>query len=974
MSSKESTIFSFMPIRQAKKLNPEQFANKFIRIDSTISSTILNTLETKWDDGLLALKSEAQTQLANVYQSADQVYADFEGFDLFIEWEAQNINSLTKTSVTNALLNFLDVTDLASVDSSNEKKLWEAITVYRVLERTSEVIEESQNVLRVLNIIDNLIELGSADITTLELQKLHFATVILPSAIFPLPFEQVGPVSTPDFPKPVEIEPFDQATVDAILNAKKELESIYIHKSSDITIDVVTKDEFTGNYRDLAFVPLDKGKAPLETDTSNIDRVYSEYTRYAGVPGGKTNRALPNSGDITKLSSETQSVLTDLKIDLTKTLLTSAIRQLEDQIHELSQNKGFKKGYLKSRTLGSALVSYNTFPEVVEETTPPAPPQETFTTPLVKPLGVGDYLVVQQKLIRYEESDIAHIENILKGEHFNRTHRNLSRTEDYSETENESSELTESDTRTTERFELGNEIEKIVEQGSATSAGANISAQYGPVSGSASFNYSNFNSTLNASSESSSYAKETVNRALKRIEKRTRQLRSTLTINEQETVTSHGINNSVDPVDHTIGMYYWLDKVYEAKLINIGRRLTYEFMIPEPAAFHIFSKRNESYNNQNYVKTPIDPADPNYYETPLNSHRDINDSNYHIWCSRYDVTNVTPPPTFLINVGKGIAGTEDGEKALTDVITVPAGYKPNVGTVIGERYGSFVKCVLGEHRIALDLNPTWDNSGTWVPLGNYKDTIPISILSHRYFAVNALVECVRTPEMYEQWQLEIYNAITKSYNTMLKEYRDSLTDIGMDRAFGQNPALNREVEKTELKKSAIEMFSLQRFENFDAMFDGDISNLPKFAFGESIEEGKFVKFFEQAFEWENMTYEFYPYFWGKKKNWLKVTSIKDTDPLFDKFLKAGFAKVVVPVRPSFLLSVLHYQKTGQIWEGIDQPIIDDMTLASILTDVNEISDYPEGKEIDKWEVRVPTNLVKLRAINPENDPGLPNFE
>jgi hypothetical protein len=687
--------------------------------------------------------------------------------------------------------------------------------------------------------------------------------------------------------------------------------------------------------------------------------------------GGKTNRGLTSSADLTKISSETIAMLQNLKIDLSKTLLTSAIKRLENELNELSKGKSFKKGYLKSKALGSAVVSYEEFPEVEEGTSPPT---ESFTTPLIKPLGVGDYLIVQQKLVRYEESDIAHIENILKGEHFNKTHRNLSRSENYSEFETESSELTETDTRTAERFELSNEVEKVIEKGSAMSAGATISAEYGPVSGSATFNYSTYNSSLNASYESSSYAKETVNRALRRIEKRTRQLRSTLTINEQETFTSHGINNSLDPIDHTIGIYYWLDKIYKAKLINIGRRLTYEFMIPEPASFHIFSKRYQGTSNHNYIKTPIDPADSSYYELPLLSHRDINDTNYFLWCSRYDVGSVTPPPDFLVNIGKGIVNSEDGDKAIVDVISIPPGYKPNMGTVIGARYGHYVKCALGENIIKFDSNPDWDNSGNWVPLGNYKETVPISILTHRFFAVNVLIECIRTPELYEQWQLETYNSIMKSYDSMLKEYRDSLDEIGINRAFGQNPALNRELEKIELKKSAIEMFSLQRFENFDAMFDGDISNLPKFAFQDSIEEGKFVKFFEQAFEWENMTYEFYPYFWGKKKNWLKITSLEDTDPLFEKFLKAGFAKVVVPVRPSFLLSVLHYQKTGQIWEGVDQPIIDDVTLASILTDVNEISDYPEGMEMDEWEVRVPTNLVKLRAINPENDPGLPNFE
>jgi hypothetical protein len=961
-----------MPIRQAKKLSPDVFESQFIRIPEGTNSTVITNLENQWENGLEAMKTTAQSAQSSVYQNSDQVYSDFVGFDQFIEWQVSNINTLSAQNVTDALLNFLELTALADYQTSNKKKLWETVVVCRILETSSETIDESQNVLRVLNLIDKLIAVDSSTSSTIGLQKLHFATIVLPSAIFPLPFEKITADPAGELPKDNVLDEYDQAYMDSVLAAKQELEALYITRSNNFSLNSYDKTQFYGLYRDLSFQVLSRGKTEMESDSTKVDKKFQDYLSKGGASGSKNNRGFLTTAEISSISSGVKSVLNELKIDLTKSLLSTTIQLIDEYIQAYAKKKSLKKGYLKSRAIGNALVSFNSFPEQTSDSTPPA--SETLTTPLVKPLGVGDYLIVQQRLVRYEETEIAHIENVLRGEHFERTHRNLSRTEDYSEIETETNELTESDSRTSERFELSSEIDKIVENSTNTSAGATISAEYGPVSGSAYLNYSSYNSAINASSESSNYAKETVNRALKRIEKRTRQLRSTFSLNEQETVTTHGINNSVAPVDHTIGIYYWLDKIYKAKLVNIGRRLTYEFMVPEPAAFHMFSKLYDSFDKNSYVKSPIIPSDASYYETPLNSHRDISETNYHLWCSRYNVTEISPPPPFVINVAKGIAGTESGNRAITDVVTIPSGYKPNCGTIVGERYGSYVKCVIGEHRLSLDVNPEWDSSGTWVSLGNYKESVPVAILAHEIFAINVIIECVRTAESFEQWQIATYNTIMKSYDTMLQEYNDSLEDTSFNRDFGQNPQINREVERTELKRSAIELFSLQRFENFDAMFDGDISNLPKFAFQDSIDEGKFVRFFEQAFEWENMTYEFYPYFWGKKKNWIKINSISDGDPIFEKFLKAGFARVVVPVRPSYLLSILHYQKTGLIWEGADQPIIDDETLASILTDVNEISTYPDGMELDEWEVRVPTNLVKLRAILPENEPGLPTFE
>jgi hypothetical protein len=37
---------------------------------------------------------------------------------------------------------------------------------------------------------------------------------------------------------------------------------------------------------------------------------------------------------------------------------------------------------------------------------------------------------------------------------------------------------------------------------------------------------------------------------------------------------------------------------------------------------------------------------------------------------------------------------------------------------------------------------------------------------------------------------------------------------------------------------------------------------------------RFVKFFEQAIEWHNLTYKLYPYFWSPKKRWTVIKQLK----------------------------------------------------------------------------------------------------
>src|SRR5438270_6601581 len=67
--------------------------------------------------------------------------------------------------------------------------------------------------------------------------------------------------------------------------------------------------------------------------------------------------------------------------------------------------------------------------------------------------------------------------------------------------------------------------------------------------------------------------------------------------------------------------------------------------------------------------------------------------------------------------------------------------------------------------------------------------------------------------------------------------------------------------------------------------------------------GRQIQFVEQAFEWPQMTYRLYPYYWKPSASWRNAMLLDDPDPTFAEFLRAGSARVVVPVRPGFELAV-----------------------------------------------------------------------
>lgn len=208
------------------------------------------------------------------------------------------------------------------------------------------------------------------------------------------------------------------------------------------------------------------------------------------------------------------------------------------------------------------------------------------------------------------------------------------------------------------------------------------------------------------------------------------------------------------------------------------------------------------------------------------------------------------------------------------------------------------------------------------------------------------IHCERTEQAYEQWQIDTYNAIMTAYNTKRIEYEEALraqefnTNVNIQ---GRNPLLNREIEKTELKKHAISILTGQQYETFNAMGIDAAWGYPQIDLPDAGEEGQFVRFFEQALEWRHITYMFYSYFWGDKKNWVEILNLKDTDPLFERFLQAGYARVWVPIRPGFNDVILSYiTNGGEPWNEKDAPLSGNENEEHFVSLLDEIKEQSNG--------------------------------
>ena len=610
----------------------------------------------------------------------------------------------------------------------------------------------------------------------------------------------------------------------------------------------------------------------------------------------------------------------------------------------------------------------------------------------IKPLGVGDLKVVKQTLKKYVAGEVAHIENVLRGEYKERKHRVLDRTEDIFTISSESDEETTKDTQTTERFELKKESEKTVQEQMSVQAGVTVSGSYGMVTFGAHGDFAYSTSSQESNKSSSNFAREVIDKSVSKIQKKTKEERSTKKLHEVEEINTHGIDNKDKP-DHVTGIYRWVDKYYEAQIYNYGKRMMFEFIIPEPAAFYEYAQTHKPKKD---VIAPIVPyrwiqdSKGNWIADGIITHKDISEWNYQLLIRDYNVQGISvpPPPMRIASLALEQSGIESGLTATksSKELVVPEGYGAKyLGlnmSAIWENYPQF-KIAIGE--MIIDWLQTsiakraavWGDTTKGFPGYDDQGVVPISINSYdvNSYAVNVLLICERTAAKYEQWQIQTYEKIMAAYKALQIEYEqklaahDTMQDIAIQ---GQNPFINRDIEKTELKKQCVKMLmDTFVFGSFDAMKD-NAPNPPEFDIFDAMEEGKTIQFFEQAFEWENLTYLFYPYFWARKNQWVHKSNIYDTDPLFTKFLQAGSSRVVIPVLPAYNDAVMYFlENNGAIWKGGEPPLLNDPMFISIADELrNQTDDLANASaEGEPWEVVLPTTLVYL-----QKDSDLPTFK
>lgn len=601
----------------------------------------------------------------------------------------------------------------------------------------------------------------------------------------------------------------------------------------------------------------------------------------------------------------------------------------------------------------------------------------------VRLLGIADYKKVEQTVHCYIEGEVSNIENVMAREYREKSTRRLRRTEETTTETTEQEIEAFTDTITTDRFEMQSEIDSLLQKNKSTNAYVN--AHYGGKNFQIDGGVAQASNTAQEESirRSVTEAKELTYQAQDRVVNRIKRERMQKMVEEFEENNKHGFDNRKGD-KHVVGVYRWVDKLYKNQVYNYGKRMMFEFMIPEPARLHLLGMQDSEKSTIEIMKEPIDPRkEPTFGMATADQ---VTEAKALYWAAQFEAElPVKKDHTITLSASFGEQG-ENGHFMQSRTYAGAHSYELE----IPEEYQAMSVTGVFHFSFAPD-KLSWFTHGLlsignrWIGIGKTYEAHQGTVgIADRYFTedlygvrnklgialaganVGALsvtmnITCTLTVEAHKKWQQECFQAIIEAYNVALKAYKEQLA-LEQNKAVEikrTNPGFYRQIENIVLRKNCIAY--LTRFNDMGKSFTSG-KGIEDFAVQQNKEleaYASLAKFMEQAFEWDTISYNFYPFYWGDKGHWAELYTYDESDdPIFRSFMQSGMARVVATVRPGFEEAVQLYMSTGKIWNGGEIPVIGDELYLSLIDEVRQAETVKEGKA---WITRIPTSLTILQA-------------
>ena len=717
------------------------------------------------------------------------------------------------------------------------------------------------------------------------------------------------------------------------LGEQRPLTSLY---RTAPTVDGQSTDTDPANQRK----PLDVGKfagsSPLRRAASRANVIFSDTAvRLLSEPARETLRGLGLDPAVATVREMQSRVMSD------HDQATQTLRDLAIRLGSVAAMVSVDRKRVLDELLGQWKVDPVDDPTTVEPvaTAPPG----SFSK--VKPLGIADLYVVRTHISRYERGEVASLENILGGEKLTHTVGQLI-------------EVETTDTVDSEQTSLQSLAQTTAEQNSGKTTVQSVGAGRGPLTSDGPESFSKAVTDQISSSSSNRKRKISVLRQLQR--------------NEES--MEHVFENTLG-ADVRFGVYQWLDKVYQAQVFSYGTpRLLYDIIIPEPAA--LFREALSRPRGQAAL-----PPRPAKFTVPVDK---LSLSNWAYYATGHQATGADAPPQAQVivteNFGRQASdpfSTELNANTLeigeTRITRIPKGYKAVQYRLLAVASGwtpGIIRATIGSKLVAIDS--TWGGRVFSGSLNDEVESLPVGLIVDGNgvnpgvctLSIGIEIICEPTDEAISAWQTKTHSLIFAANQRRFADYEERVANRDATARL-QLQSLSTErktaIIQSELKRSALAVLTNQNFSTFNAN-KTDTFGFPYPDAAATTALSAYIRFFEQAVEWEHIECVFFPYFWGSRSSWVSKLLNLETNPLFSAFLGSGAARMVLPIRPGYEAAFERFLNTGKTPTTNELLDVGSPLWVSLVSHLRH-QGAPGSSEVtvgDPWEFRLASDLVRAR--------------
>lgn len=546
-------------------------------------------------------------------------------------------------------------------------------------------------------------------------------------------------------------------------------------------------------------------------------------------------------------------------------------------------------------------------------------------------VGVGELAILRKRWIGWSVGGIAKIVNVLPGAETTVYDESVTET-----TSRMASETTTQEARRSERTDkVSKEINKAVQETHQEQlefqAGLSASFELGMTSVEANTQFGYRKAETETTNENRRFAKELVTKAVSEMSSETferseEEVRELIKHTEKSTLTGPDSEKS-----YAVG---YVNDVFEFEVVRWDKRLILELYIPEPAIEFL----------EPYIDGRREPPLPLLFKGTA---QDIHEEDWICLQSRYPEITIPQPPQLVttapIKQKTAIVEERDewGEDLIEDQVEVPEGYAPervavsiNVqGTT--DRTTEWAVSIAGRKLVedsASDLaadshvDKTFDyevylteesalfgqddtpDVAIWSP-GNTIEYIPISAKFRNHYDKAAYLNMMfyfrRTHERLLQWKTNVFSLIKEADTQRMADYEIAMRDMENSVNVDTDQVVSEDRVKSELKRwfykallgRPLELDVLERIDEDSGQLE------PSFS-----QEGEYLEVyrFHECFDWRNVRYVPLDQNLGVRDLRPFKNRVKSRDYFLDRFVKAGAARVSIPVQPGRELWVLNF--------------------------------------------------------------------